>query len=85
MDNSEVKQKVLEIMDNFGMSGVKAAEAMSVTHATFRKKKDDNDTRHTFNEKNLRDLNNYIQEKALFTKAIMKEMENRIVQRQKEK
>jgi len=64
-----VKDKVVKILEDFGMSGVKAAEIMGVTHATFRNKKNDNSLGHSFNEKNLQDLITYIQTKAKDIKA----------------
>lgn len=64
MDNNEIKEKVLKILDDFGMSGVKAAEAMGVTYATFRNKKNDNAKGHSFNEKNYQDLVYFIKLKA---------------------
>lgn len=60
MDSTEVKERVLKILDDFGMTGNKAAEAMGVTYATFRNKKNDNAKGHSFNEKNLEDLKKYI-------------------------
>jgi len=63
MDANEVKEKILKILDDFGMSGVKAAEAMGVTYSTFRKKKNDAPG-HSFNEKNYLDLVKFIQEKS---------------------
>ena len=65
MDNSKIKEKVLKVLDDFGMSGVKAAEAMGVTYATFRNKKNDNSLGHSFNEKNYQDLVNFIKEKTM--------------------
>lgn len=64
MDAIEVKEKVLKILDDFGMSGVKAAEAMGVTYATFRNKKNDNAVGHSFNEKNYHDLVDFIRERC---------------------
>lgn len=63
MDVSQVKEKVLKILDDFGMSGSKAAEAMSVTTQTFRNKKNDRPG-HSFNKKNYLDLVKFIKEKA---------------------
>jgi len=60
----EPKEEILKILDAFGMSGIKAAEAMGVTYATFRNKKNDNSERHTFNQKNLDDLKSFIFNKA---------------------
>lgn len=56
--------KIIKVLDVFGMSGVKAAEAMGITHATFRQKKNENSTRHTFNEKNYQDLIFFIKKHA---------------------
>lgn len=64
MVSSEVKEKVLKILEDFGMSGKKAAEAMGVTYATFRNKKNDNALGHSFNEKNYLDLVKFIKFKA---------------------
>lgn len=64
MESSNVKEKVLKVLDEFGMSGKKAAEAMGVTYATFRNKKNDNAKGHSFNEKNYLDLVSYIKIKA---------------------
>ena len=63
MDSIEVKIKVLKVLDDFGMSGVKAAEAMGVTYATFRNKKNDRPG-HSFNEKNYLDLVKFIKDKS---------------------
>ncbi len=67
MESFDIKAAVIKILDDFGMSGVKAAEIMGVTHTTFRSKKNDNNTSHSFNKKNLEDLKKYIIEK---TKAL---------------
>ena len=64
MEDNDVKHKVLKVLDEFGMSGKKAAEAMGVTYATFRNKKNDNALGHSFNEKNYQDLINFIKQKA---------------------
>lgn len=64
MDSTEVKEKVLKILDDLGMTGGKAAEAMGVTYATFRNKKNDNAKGHSFNEKNYLDLVKFIKLKA---------------------
>ncbi|TDE53744.1 hypothetical protein [Flavobacterium sp. GT3P67] len=64
MDVSQVKEKVLKILEDFGMTGSKAAEAMGVTYATFRNKKNDNAKGHTFNEKNYSDLVEFIKKEA---------------------
>lgn len=64
MDDNEIKEKVLKVLDDFGMSGVKAAEAMGVKHSTFRQKKNENSKGHTFNEKNYIDLVKFIKLKA---------------------
>jgi hypothetical protein len=61
----EIKDKILKILEDFGMTGSKAAEAMGVTPATFRQKKSDNAKGHCFNEKNYLDLVKFIKEKAV--------------------
>lgn len=63
METIEVKQKVLNILNEFGMSGIKAAEAMNVGYATFRNKKNDRPG-HSFNEKNYLDLVKFIKLKT---------------------
>ena len=63
MENIEVKEKILKILDDFGMSGVRAAEAMNVAYATFRNKKNDRPG-HSFNEKNYLDLVKFISQKT---------------------
>lgn len=62
--NKEITNKIIAVMETFGMTGSKAAEAMNVTYATFRNKKNENNTSHTFNEKNYTDLVNFIKQKA---------------------
>lgn len=64
MESAKIKEKVLKILDEFGMSGKKAAEAMGVTYPTFRNKKNDNALGHSFNEKNYSDLVSFIKKKA---------------------
>lgn len=64
MENLSIKEKVVHVLDTLGMSGKKAAEAMGVTHATFRKKKMDSDPTHNFNQKNLDDLVAFIKQKV---------------------
>lgn len=64
MENLSIKERVVQILDTFGMSGKKAAEAMGVTHATFRKKKLESDPTHNFNQKNLDDLVSFIKQKT---------------------
>lgn len=62
--NMEPLEKINKVLDDFGMSGVKAAEAMGITYITFRSKKSENNERHTFNEKNYQDLISFIKAKA---------------------
>lgn len=64
MDNSEIVNRINEILEKFGMSGKKAASAMGVTYAVFRNKKNKNNERHTFNKKNLEDLVSFIKKEA---------------------
>lgn len=63
MDVSQVKEKVLKILDDFGISGSKASEAMGITLQTFRNKKNDRPG-HSFNEKNYLDLVKFIKLKV---------------------
>ncbi|WPC11299.1 hypothetical protein LEQ05_02690 [Riemerella anatipestifer] len=53
MDNDKIKERILEILDLFGMTGTKAAEIMGVKASTFNCKKNDNNPRHWFNQKTL--------------------------------
>lgn len=65
MDHFQIKTEVEKIQKDFGMSGVKVAEAMGVSYAVFRNKKNDNAPEHTFNEKNYNDLVQFISKKTL--------------------
>lgn len=56
------KEKVLSIMETFGMTPKKAAQIMGVTYGTFRKKKNENVEEHSFNEKNVTKLIEYIKQ-----------------------
>lgn len=58
------KDKILKILSDFGMTGVKASEAMGITVNTFNQKKAPNSLRHSFNEKNLSDLVEFIKNKS---------------------
>lgn len=62
MDTTEITKEIDRVLELFGMTGVKAAEAMGVTYATFNSKKNPNNDRHKFNQKNLDDLKNFIRE-----------------------
>ncbi|MBT0534108.1 hypothetical protein J5300_07320 [Riemerella anatipestifer] len=64
MDNDKIKERILEILDLFGMTGTKAAEIMGVKPSTFNCKKNDNNPRHWFNQKNLDDLVAFIKREA---------------------
>ncbi|WP_089059946.1 hypothetical protein [Flavobacterium tructae] len=57
-------EKINKVLDDFGMSGVKAAEAMGITYNTFRSKKTGKNERHSFNEKNYQDLISFIKTQA---------------------
>jgi hypothetical protein len=52
--------KINKVLDDFGITGVKAAEAMGITYATFKSKRNPNNDRHSFNEKNYQDLLSFI-------------------------
>ncbi|POS00932.1 hypothetical protein Q361_11736 [Flavobacterium croceum DSM 17960] len=60
----KLKNRILEVLDTFGMSGTKAAQAMKISYAAFRKKKSDKTNGDCFNEQNYRNLISYIKEKA---------------------
>lgn len=59
----EPKEKIIKILDAFGMSGVRASEAMNIKPQTFRSKKNDIPG-HSFNEKNYQDLVDFIKKEA---------------------
>lgn len=52
--------KINKVLDDFGITGVKAAQSMGITYATFKSKRNPNNDRHSFNEKNYQDLVNFI-------------------------
>jgi len=58
----EPGEKINKVLDDFGMSGVKAAQAMGISYDTFRSKKTGKNERHSFNEKNYQDLISFIKE-----------------------
>ena len=64
MDSHEIEKKVSHILETFGMSGKVAANAMGVAYQTFKSKKSVTVAGHSFNEKNLSDLVDYIKREA---------------------
>lgn len=60
----KLTEKIIQILDTFGMSGVKASEIMGITYNTFVKNKHEKETRHHFNQKHLVILINYIKYEA---------------------
>jgi hypothetical protein len=56
----EASEKIIKVLEDFGMTGVKAAEAMGITYDTFKSKKNEKNERHSFNEKNYQDLISFI-------------------------
>ncbi|SDE15674.1 hypothetical protein [Riemerella columbipharyngis] len=66
MDSNKlaIKNRIMEILDLFGITGARAAEIMGVKASTFNCKKNDNNPRHWFNQKNLDDLVNFIKREA---------------------
>lgn len=62
--NDEIKEKIIAIIDTFEMTGSKVAEEINVSYATFRDNKNENNSRHTFNEKNYLHLVKFIKHKA---------------------
>ena len=63
MNKIKYQDKILEILDEFGMSGAKASEAMKISYGSFRNKKNDASGR-SFNEQNYIDLIQFIKNKA---------------------
>ena len=59
-----LEQKILNIVEAFGMKSGVVAKAMNITEATYNSKKNPKNDRHKFNEKNLQDLINYIKAEA---------------------
>lgn len=62
--DTEIKQKILHIVETFGMKGSVVAKAMHITEPTYNSKKNPKNDRHKFNEKNLQDLIHYIKQEA---------------------
>ncbi|MHC0442330.1 hypothetical protein [Flavobacterium sp. 3-210] len=60
----ETKDKIIKVLDEFGMSGVKAAEAMGIAYDTFRSRKTGKNSGHKFSEKNYQDLISFIKSRA---------------------
>lgn len=63
------KDKILYILDRLGLPGIKAAQAMNMSEASFRKKKTESVFTHQFNDKNYNDL-------ITFLKCELKEIIN---------
>jgi len=63
MDNMEIKNQVDAIQDKFGMSGKKAAEAMSISYAVFRQNKAGKDN-HNFSQQHLDALKAFLKNAA---------------------
>lgn len=59
------REKILKIETDLGMSSAAMARAMKVTAATYRNKKSDKNMDHSFNEKNYRDLVDFLKEYVL--------------------
>ncbi|RUT68707.1 hypothetical protein D0817_20145 [Flavobacterium cupreum] len=56
--------KINKVLEDFGITGVKAAEAMGITYDTFKSKKNEKNERHSFNEKNYQDLVSFIKKQT---------------------
>ena len=54
------KQKIDEVLDRLGISGVKASAMMRMPHTTFRKNMMDNSKSYKFTDKNYSDLLDYL-------------------------
>lgn len=59
-----VKEKILKLMDDFGISGKKASEIMGISYSTFRCNKCDGNTRNKFNENHYLKLMDYLKQKT---------------------
>jgi hypothetical protein len=64
MGSTEIRAQVLSIVETFGMKGKVVAKAMGITETTYNMKKVPTENGHSFNEKNLRDLVEYIKQEA---------------------
>ena len=56
----DAKDRILEILDNFGMSNKKGAEVMCININTFKRNNNDNELRNSFTEKNYKDLVDFL-------------------------
>jgi hypothetical protein len=63
MDDTEVKARILEILDTFGMKDVKAAEIMGISLSSYKAKKQGVNY-NKFHPENLENLINYIKEES---------------------
>ncbi len=64
MEKEEIRNKVIQVMEAFGMTAEVVAKAMSVSVDTVRKKKSEKSADHSFNVKNYNDLVDYIKKEA---------------------
>ena len=54
------KQKIDEVLDRLGISGIKASSMMNIPHSTFRKNMMDSSKTYKFTDKNYSDLVDYL-------------------------
>lgn len=54
------KQKIDEVLDRLGISGIKASSMMNIPHSTFRKNMMDTSKTYKFTDKNYSDLVDYL-------------------------
>lgn len=63
MDNLQVKDRIVSVLNLFGMSGKKAAEIMNISYAVYRQNLAETKG-HYFNESHYNALVKFIKEKA---------------------
>lgn len=56
----DANEKIKEILNNFGMSNIKAAEVMCISINTFKRNNNDKELRNSFTEKNYQDLVDFV-------------------------
>lgn len=56
MKNNIYKEKIIDILDELGIKGPKAAEFMNIKVNVFHNKKSSKNEENTFNKKNYKDL-----------------------------
>lgn len=70
MDNIEITHKIEAVLEAFGMSGVKAAEAMGLTYTTFKKRRQ-RAQGSSFKGENLEDLITFVEHQAATIRQVL--------------